>query len=331
MLLAAAPAFSQSGRPEKLRCESLASPLGVDAKQPVFSWQLRDTRHGAKQSAYQLKVASSEKLLSSGKQDIWDSGKIQSDHSIGVAFAGKSLKASTRYYWRVKVWDGEGKPYPVSETAWWETGLMEQQNWKAKWIGYDEPELDAIRKANAEWITNAETDSSATTGDTHHQFRFHFDASKELRRALLYATGRDSAAAWVNGQQVFQSQPLPRWKQMPWKTYSVTDITKNVARGANLLGVEVVRYREERRRGRPDDFQAPMSATIYLKFADESTQIFKSSAQGWRAALDAKGDWRDAKFDDSSWEEAIRYTPPAESFDGPLGDPWPTGAVKLLR
>jgi alpha-L-rhamnosidase len=331
MMLAAAPAFSQTGRPEKLRCESLVSPLGVDAKQPVFSWQLRDPRFGAKQSAYQVEVASSEKLLASGKADIWDSGKIQSDHSIGVAFAGKPLKPSTRYYWRVKVWDRDGKAYPASETAWWETGLMEQQNWNAKWIGYDEPELAAVRKANAEWITNSETDSVAATGDTHHDFRFHFDASKELRRALLYVTGRDSAAAWVNGQPVLESQPLPPWKQMPWKTYTVKDITKNIARGANLLGVEVVRYREERRRGRPDDFQAPMSANIYLEFADGSTQVFKSSAQGWRAALDAKGDWRDANFDDSSWKEAIRYTPPAESFDGPLGDPWPTGAVKLLR
>jgi alpha-L-rhamnosidase len=163
LTLAAAPAFSQGGRPENLRCESLASPLGVDAKQPVFSWQLRDTRYGAKQSAYQLEVASSEKLLASGESDIWDSGKIQSDHSIGVAFAGMPLKPSTRYYWRVKVWGRDGKPYPASEIAWWETGLMEQRNWKAKWIGYDEPELAAVRRANAEWITNSETDSAATT------------------------------------------------------------------------------------------------------------------------------------------------------------------------
>src|SRR5262249_43577523 len=97
LTLAAPPAFSQSGRPENLRCESLALPLGVDARQPVFSWQLRDTGYGAKQSAYQLEVASSEKLLASGKPDIWDSGKIQSDHSIGVAFAGRPLKPSTRY------------------------------------------------------------------------------------------------------------------------------------------------------------------------------------------------------------------------------------------
>ena len=331
MLLAAVPVFSQSSRPEKLRCESLASPLGVDAKQPVFSWELHDSRFGAKQTAYQLEVASSEKLLSSEKPDIWDSGRIQSDRSIGIAFAGKPLKPSTRYYWRVRVWDHAGKPYPVSASAWWETGLMEQQNWNAKWIGYDEPELTAVRKANAEWITNSETDSAATTGDTHHDFRFHFDVSKEVRRVLLYVTGRDSAAGWLNGQQVLESQPLPPWKQMPWKTYSVKDVTKNVARGANLLGVEVVRYREERRRSRPDDFQAPMSAAIYLEFADGATQVFKSRAQGWRAALDAKGDWHDANFDDSSWKEAILYTPPVESFDGPLGDPWPTGAVKLLR
>ena len=61
-LLFAVVAFAQ-GKPEKLECESLVTPLGVDTKQPILSWQLRDTRFGAKQTAYQIQVASAPALV----------------------------------------------------------------------------------------------------------------------------------------------------------------------------------------------------------------------------------------------------------------------------
>lgn len=327
----ALPGFAQSGKPEKLECESLTTPLGVDTKQPEFSWQLRDTRSGAKQTAYQIEVASTAELVAAGKADVWDSGKVQSDKSIGVAYAGRELKPSTRYFWRVKAWDQGGNAYPASDATWWETGLMDQAAWKASWIGYEEPEAQAVREANAEWITNAATTSEKTEGDTHHDFRFTFDLKKEVRHATLYTTGRDTAAAWVNGKQVMESQPFPPWHQMPWKSYAMADISKQLQSGKNLVAIEIVRYRLERRRGVPDDSQAPMSATVYVELADGSTQVFKSSATGWKASLDASGDWHSAGFDDAGWKDAIAYVPPSFSFDGPTGDPWPTDSVKSLR
>lgn len=30
---------------------------------------------------------------------------------------------------------GDGNPYPWSKVSWFETGLMSQANWQAKWIG----------------------------------------------------------------------------------------------------------------------------------------------------------------------------------------------------
>ena len=203
VFLLSAVAFAQ-GKPEKLECESLVTPLGVDTKQPVLSWQLRDVRFGAKQTAYQIQVALSVVAVTDGKADVWDSGKVESDHSIGIAYAGKELKPSTRYFWRVKVWDKDGKAYPPSEVSWWETGLMDQSAWKANWIGYETPEMQAVRGANAEWITNGEKSSEKIEGDSHHQFRFAFALGKAVRRATLYATVRDTAAAWVNCKQVLE-------------------------------------------------------------------------------------------------------------------------------
>ncbi|HET9803842.1 MAG TPA: alpha-L-rhamnosidase N-terminal domain-containing protein, partial [Candidatus Acidoferrum sp.] len=329
--LAAGPAAAQSGKPEKLECESLVSPLGVDAKQPVLSWQLRDTSYGAKQTAYQIEVASSRELLASGKADVWDTGKVASENSIGVAYGGKDLKASTRYFWRVKVWNKEGKQYPTSDVAWWETGLLDQKNWSAKWIGYETPEMQAVRGAKAEWITNPETAPPNKEGSSNHDFRFRFQLPERVHHATLYLTGRDAASAWVNGKQVLQAQPLPPWRQMPWKTYFVKEITSEVRAGENLLAVEVVRHHYGRQ-ANANDAQTPMSMTLYVELADGSSKVFTSRADGWRAMLEASGDWIKPGFDDATWKAPIAYVPPPNSFDGSdTGDPWPTDPVMALR
>src|SRR5262249_22325337 len=131
-------------KPEKLQCESLIEPLGIDTEHPRLSWQLRDPRDGARQTAYQIEVASSQQNLATGKADIWDSGKVASDNSRGVVYAGPNLQPSKRYFWRVLVWDRDGKAYAASDATWWETGLLSRSNWKAKWIGLEEPELRAM-------------------------------------------------------------------------------------------------------------------------------------------------------------------------------------------
>src|SRR5215470_12579514 len=125
------------GAPKELSCESLQQPLGMDAARPRLSWKLSDPRRGAKQTAYQIQVASSSAKLVSDQPDVWDSGKVSSGASRDVSYLGPGLAPSKRYYWRVRVWDQDGRPYPPSAVSWWETGLMDERNWKAKWIGFE--------------------------------------------------------------------------------------------------------------------------------------------------------------------------------------------------
>src|SRR5580692_9442708 len=68
--------------PVELRVDDLKTPLGIDDPAPRFSWQLKDSMRGAKQTAYEVFVASSTASLASGKADIWDSGRIDSDSSL---------------------------------------------------------------------------------------------------------------------------------------------------------------------------------------------------------------------------------------------------------
>jgi alpha-L-rhamnosidase len=330
-LLLAGSAFAQSAKPVKLECESLITPLGMDTAKPQLSWKTQDTRSGARQTAYQIQVASKAEVLIGGKGDVWDSGRVESSNSQGVSYGGPAFEPSKRYYWRVLVWDQDGKASAPSETSWWETGLLQQENWKAKWIGYEEAELRHVRESGAEWITDVGGEAPKEATTTKHAFRFHFNLAKPVRRATLYATGQDTAGAWINGKAVMEAAPLPPWRQMPWKTYAIRNVSGELRAGQNVLAIEVVHYLTGGG-NRPRVSQTPMNAVLYVEATDGTVELFKSRAEGWRAALDASGNWQAPEFDDSSWSGAKRYVAPTSGFDtGELRNPWPTGAVKSLR
>jgi alpha-L-rhamnosidase len=326
-------AAAVTGKPDHLRCDSLTTPLGLDAQHPLLSWQLQDTRTGARQTAYQIQIATKLALLEAAKADIWDSGRISSSSSIDVAYAGPALEAMKRYYWRVLVWDKDGKPYPASTVSWWETGLMSKDTWQAKWIGYEEKEERTIRESAAQWITNTGQESYKATGPTHHAFRFGFELVKPVRRATLYVTGQDSAAAWINGKEVLAAQPIPPWGHLAWKTWSHTDITPELRSGKNLLAVEVALY-EANPNGTAveNGSETPMNACLYVELTDGSVATF-TSGTGWKAKLNPADVWQTPEYNDTAWPDAIPYAEPAsvKGGDNTPGTPWPTQSVKLLR
>ncbi|PYT67898.1 MAG: hypothetical protein DMG42_25670, partial [Acidobacteria bacterium] len=280
----------------------------------------------------QSPVASSSELLAAGKPDVWDSGRIESDQSAGVSYAGPALVPEKRYFWRVKAWDQGGKPYPASNASWWETGLLEAKEWRGKWIGREEHEHKRVREADAAWVTNPKVENFQASGDTHHDFRLVFEVSKAVKIADLFVTGENTAAAWLNGKQVLNADPLPPWGQMPWLHYVRKNITGEVKSGKNLLAIEVTHYVSRNQRAQPGNGRSPMSATVYIEMTDGSVEVFATGRQGWKSALNATGEWFTPRFDDSSWAEAEAYVPPSSNFGvTKLGKPWNTGPVEILR
>ena len=55
---------------KNLRCEYLDNPLGIDATNPRLSWIITANQRGEMQTAYEVLVASSPKLLSDDKGDL---------------------------------------------------------------------------------------------------------------------------------------------------------------------------------------------------------------------------------------------------------------------
>ena len=76
---------------ERLRCEYLNDPLGIDVTEPRLSWIVQSDERGQKQTAYQVLVASTPELLANDQGDLWDSGRVESDQTIHVEYAGKPL------------------------------------------------------------------------------------------------------------------------------------------------------------------------------------------------------------------------------------------------
>ncbi len=121
-----------------LLTESSVTPLGIDEKKPRFTWQMISTGRGVLQSAYQIEV------IDSNKKKVWDSGKIESGQSLNIPYNGTELQAATKYFWKVTVWDQNGKQ--LGAESWFETGLMNPDPnlsaWNdATWIGGETADL----------------------------------------------------------------------------------------------------------------------------------------------------------------------------------------------
>lgn len=126
--------------PERLRCEYLEDPLTIDHPAPRLSWEVRDAARGAVQTAYQVQVATSEAALEADAPDLWDSGKVESDETAQVAYAGTPLSSMQRCWWRVRTWDGANVASPWSAPAHWGMGLLTPDDWQsAQWIAEPTP------------------------------------------------------------------------------------------------------------------------------------------------------------------------------------------------
>jgi alpha-L-rhamnosidase len=267
--------------PEELRVDTLQTPLGIDDPAPHFSWQLRDSTRGAHQSAYEVQVAATSSALAEDVVDVWDSGRVASSQSLSIRYQGPSLLPGKRYFWRVRLWDAAGDRYPESETSWWETGLMKQNGWQAAWIGYETREEAAVRSAKAEWIASpeAKTLEAEKQPEQHFDYRTATNLDGAVRSATLYATCQDTVSAWVDGVEVLKANPLPPYKQMPWKKYVGADVTKQLTGGVNSIAVECVHY-VVNPNGMATEDAPPLNARFTLSTKTEETRPLPAERRG---------------------------------------------------
>ena len=73
--------------------------------------------------------------LARDEGDLWDTGKVATDQSTQIAYAGHPLISRQAAFWKVPSGNRADQPTAWSPNAFWTTGLLKADDWQAKWIG----------------------------------------------------------------------------------------------------------------------------------------------------------------------------------------------------
>lgn len=260
-----------------LRCEMLNDPQGIGATKPRLSWQIISDKRNTMQTAYQIIVASSPENLAKGQGDLWDSHKVLSDKSIMVDYAGKLLTSRTNCYWKVKVWTTAGES-AWSQPAKWSEGLLNHDDWKAKWIGYE---------AGFPWDSVSKFSRLSA-----RYFRKEFNNSKPVKQAVVYIVGLGRYELYINGKiigdQVLAGAPTDYTASVLYNTF---DVTNEVKAGNNAIGTVLGngRFFTMRPKYKPQkikEFGFPkMLLQLELTYQDGTTQTIVSD-DSWKFTAD---------------------------------------------
>ncbi len=344
-------------KPVNLLCDYRESPMGIDVYKPSLSWILKainTNERGLKQTAYQVVVSSSLELLKSGKGDLWNSGKVKSDHMGQIVYAGKKLSTSQKCWWKVKVWDQTGAVSNWSTPSSWTMGILNPTDWKAKWISASGAEKFALNPN-----VSVRDPSRPTSTDPNYNsmlLRHNFTVKPNLKRAVLYVSGLAEYKFAINGSQIGDDILSPGWtnyrKTILYDTY---DITKHLITGNNAMGMllgngmyniqpDSVRYVKFLNTFGP----LKAIAQLRLEYADGSVQITGTN-NTWKASpgpvtysnifggedYDARlepNDWSRSSFNpDSRWADAIETSGPGGELKGLSCAAAPIRAIDTLK
>ncbi|WP_300762628.1 alpha-L-rhamnosidase [uncultured Bacteroides sp.] len=130
---------TEKNKIEGLTVEYTENYICVDTKEPRFGWRMKSDNNSRCifQTAYQIEV------IDEDGNNVWNSGKIESDQSQNIIYNGETLLPKTRYDWTVTVWNNIGEE--LTGKSWFETSLMSSNDidgWNgAKWIGGSDDDM----------------------------------------------------------------------------------------------------------------------------------------------------------------------------------------------
>jgi alpha-L-rhamnosidase len=204
--------------PVELQCEYQTNPVGMDVIEPRFSWKLSDPEHvrGQAQTACHILMASSPDLLTETKADVWNSGMIASSQSFLVPYGGKKLQSSSPYFWKVKVYDMDGKPSEWSETAQFVTGILDASEWDA-----------------AAWIRHPDAQRTK-----HIRFRKNLRLGAAPEQVFIHVASMGYHELYINGKKADDRVLAPALTNFDKRLFYVTyDIADLLVKGDNTVGI----------------------------------------------------------------------------------------------
>lgn len=292
----------------ELRCEYRINPVGLDVTNPRISWKLRSDERAVMQSAYEIEVAEEQDFHTV----LWESGKVISEQSVHVELDGLNVVSRKRYHYRIRVRSTSGDNSGWSEPAYFETGILDNTEWRAEWIG--------VIKNEAELEGKPESPSERSP-----LLRKGFEVKGGVKQARVYASALGIYELEINGSRVGDSYFTPGWTSYKHRLQVQTyDVTHQLATGENAIGAMLGNgwYKGplawENHHCLYGNRQA-LFLELHIAYADGTEQIVTTDAS-WRtggspilmselyhgetydARLEQPG-WSSAGFDDVGWDE----------------------------
>jgi len=282
-------------KPCGLRCEYQTNPLGLTERAPRLSWVFQheeNPKRGKLQTAYQILAASSEANCAPGKADLWDTGKVATDRNIQIPFGGKSLESHKQCWWKVRVWDEKGNESAWSEPAFFSMGLLEKEDWKAEWIGYDAGR-DASHGHGFDrlewiWFPEGNPQKHAPQGTRYFRASFSLPEKAAIAKAGIFITVDDSFTLYVNGKKAGSGQE--------WNEYYSFDLASFLNPGKNILAVEAVNR---------EPSPAGLIAKMVVEF-ESGDPLILASDDKWKTSDQELEGWSSPEFDDTGWKSAMK-------------------------
>jgi alpha-L-rhamnosidase len=309
---------------DHLRVEHDENPLGIGVRAPRFSWWIHGHTRGIAQGEYQVQVARAADDLTRGRRLVWDSSRVRSSESTFRPYEGPAVESRQRYYWRVRVWDANGRASAWSAPAWWEMGLLAPSDWTAQWI---EPDLQ----------------EDPSVPQPSPMLRRAFPLRGTIRSARVYVTSHGLYELSINGKRVGDDVLTPGWTSYATRLqYQTYDVTGLVRRGDNVLGALLGSgwYRGQigfqKHRNHYGDRLA-LLAQLEVRYADGKGETIGTDGQ-WKAATGpiqlseiyggetydarlAKAGWDAPGFDDASWKGVRLANHSKDTLIAPEGPP----------
>ncbi len=290
-----------------LKVNNLVEPLGIDIL-PTFRWINKMDGYGRAQSAYRIIVASTSAKAEAREGDIWDSGKTEGNCNYDIKYGGDTLKSRTEYFFAVQVWDEKGES-AWSDVSKFETGIINDNEWNAKWIGITDGDtvpcdID-LKGANWIWL------KSGAGSTTYFRYHFNVDEDKEVDEVLLASTMDDYGYLFVNACSVLNVNK----ETNAWKKAKVVNITRFVQAGDNVFGARVI----------DTGSSAGFIAKIEIRYTDGSVDRVVTDKR-WRCSktVTSTSGWeRIGSVNEASWsvpDQCISYGSGAWKFNVAMPD-----------
>ncbi|GMW00354.1 MAG: rhamnosidase, partial [Candidatus Hydrogenedentota bacterium] len=292
----------------RLRVEYKVDPLGIDETSPRLFWIVQSNDRGQRQTAYQILVASSAESLAADQGDLWDTGKVVSDHNIQIVYSGTPLTSRMACWWKVRLWDRDGTEGPWSAPALWTMGLLAEEDWKGAWIGFDDPypaAPDAPRDITFDgctWVSLPEGKTGSQAEDAFHGYRGSITISegRTIKHARALFSSGDQYTLFVNGQEAGKSDG----RFWAYRRGSIHDVTALIKPGSNVLAIRARNWRHT----------PGIIGKLQIEFAD-GEPFAAAVDETWKAVPAPPSDFTVPSYDDSAWM-------PVRSVAKAHEDPW---------